>query len=82
MFKTRTYDILKYIGRIILPACGTLYGALAGIWNLPYGEAIVATISAVALFLNAILQIDSNKNYIEPPIDRPMDEDRCDEGVI
>ena len=56
----KTYDILAYIGRIVLPACATLYGTLAGIWNLPYGEAIVATISAIALFLNAVLKIQSD----------------------
>ncbi len=56
----KVYDILAYIGRIVLPACATLYGTLAGIWQLPYGEAIVATISAIALFLNALLKIQSN----------------------
>lgn len=56
----KTYDILKYIGRIALPALATLYGTLSGIWNLPYGEAIVATISALALFLNALLQVNYN----------------------
>lgn len=58
----KTYDVLAYIGRIVLPALATLYGTLAGIWNLPYGEAIVATISAVALFMNALLKI-SSRNY-------------------
>ena len=58
----KTYDILAYIGRIVLPACATLYGTLAGIWGLPYGEAIVATISALALFLNALLKVNS-KSY-------------------
>ena len=58
----KTYGILAYIRRIALPACATLYGTLAGIWNLPYGEAIVATISALALFLNALLKVNS-KSY-------------------
>ncbi len=64
MFKMSndTYDILKYIAQIVLPACGTLYGALAGIWGLPYGEQIVATIAAVDLFLGAVLHI-STDNY-------------------
>lgn len=60
----KTYDILAYIGRIVLPAIATLYGTLAGIWNLPYGEAIVATISAIALFMNALLKV-SSRNYTE-----------------
>ena len=34
----KVYDILKFIAQIVLPAIGTLYFALAGIWNLPYGE--------------------------------------------
>ena len=34
----KTYDILKFIAQIVLPAVGTLYFALAGIWNFPYGE--------------------------------------------
>ena len=29
------YDIIKWIALILLPAIGTLYFALAGIWDLP-----------------------------------------------
>lgn len=55
-----TYDFLKYVAQIVLPAAGTLYGALAGIWGLPYGEQIVATIAAVDLFLGAVLKISTD----------------------
>lgn len=55
-----TYDFLKYVAQIVLPACATLYGALAGIWGLPYGEQIVATIAAVDLFLGAVLKISTD----------------------
>ena len=58
----KVYDVLKFIAQIVLPAIAALYGTLAGIWGLPYGEAIVATISAVDVFLGAVLMIDS-KNY-------------------
>lgn len=57
-----TYDILKYIAQIILPAAGTLYFALAGIWGFPYGEQIVGTITAVDTFLGVCLGI-SSANY-------------------
>ena len=53
----KTYDILKYIAQIILPAIGTLYFALAGIWGFPYGEQIVGTIAAIDTFLGVILGI-------------------------
>lgn len=59
MLTNRAYDILKEVALIILPALGTLYFALAGIWGLPYGEQIVGTITAVDAFLGAILKLSS-----------------------
>lgn len=61
----KTYDILKYIAQIVLPALGALYAALSPLWGLPYAEAIVGTIAAVDTFLGALLQISSNKYYKE-----------------
>lgn len=55
----KTYDILKWIAQIFLPALGTLYFALAGIWDFPYAEAIVGTITAVDTFLGIILGIST-----------------------
>lgn len=56
----KTYDILKWIAMYLLPAAGTLYFALAGIWDLPYGEQVVGTISAVDTFLGVLLGLSSN----------------------
>lgn len=55
----KLYDILKYIAQIVLPALGTLYFALSSIWGLPYGEAVVGTITAVDAFLGALLGIST-----------------------
>jgi len=55
----KTYDILKKIAQYWLPALGTLYFTLAGIWGLPYGEEIVGTITALDTFLGVILGISS-----------------------
>lgn len=55
----KVYDILKWIAQILLPALGTLYFGLAKIWNLPYSEEIVGTITAVDLFLGALLGIST-----------------------
>lgn len=55
----KLYDILKWIALILLPALGTLYFALSGIWGLPYGEEIVGTITAIDTFLGALLGISS-----------------------
>lgn len=55
----KTYDILKFIAQIVLPAVGTFYFALASIWGLPYGEEIVGTITAVDALLGALLGIST-----------------------
>lgn len=58
----KTYDTLKWIAQILIPALGTLYFALAGIWGFPYGEQIVGTLTAIDTFLGIILGI-SSANY-------------------
>ena len=68
----KTYDVLKWIAQILLPALATLYFALAKIWNFPYQNEIVGTISAVDLFLGALLGI-STHNYNK-------DEEQLKEG--
>lgn len=55
----KVYDVLKWIAQYFLPAVGTLYFALAGIWGLPYGEQVVGTITAVDTFLGVLLGISS-----------------------
>lgn len=58
----KLYDVLKWIAMYLLPALGTFYFAIAGIWGLPYGEEIVGTLAAVDTFLGVILGI-SSANY-------------------
>lgn len=55
----KTFDTLKWIALIFLPALGTLYFALSSIWGLPYGEQIVGTITAIDTFLGALLGIST-----------------------
>lgn len=57
----KAYDVLKWVAMYLLPAIGTLYFALSGIWGLPYGEEIVGSITAVDTFLGVILGISSVK---------------------
>lgn len=58
----KTYDVLKFIAQIVLPAIATLYFALANIWALPLAEQVVGTISAIDVFLGTLLGI-STSNY-------------------
>lgn len=61
----KTYDILKYIAQVVIPAVGTLYFALAGIWGFPYGEQIVGTLTAIDTFLGVLLKLSSDNYYKE-----------------
>lgn len=61
MMSNKTYDILKWIAQIGLPALGALYFGLARIWGLPFAEEIVGTVSVVDTFLGALLGISSAK---------------------
>ena len=61
----KTYDTLKSVALIWLPAIAALYVGLAQVWGgnvFPYAEQIAGTIALVETFLGAVLQI-STRNY-------------------
>ena len=72
----KTYDILKFIATIVLPALGTLYFALAQIWGFPYGEEIIGTITAIVTFLATILKVSSVQYY---KAEEPFNPEALDE---
>jgi hypothetical protein len=55
----KLYDRLKFLAQVLLPALGTLYFALAGIWGFPAAEKVVGTIVAVDTFLGVLLHIST-----------------------
>lgn len=55
----RTFDILKWLITVFLPAVTALYLTLANIWGWEYSEAIGATLAAVITFGSTILGISS-----------------------
>ena len=59
MMNDKLYKILKHIAMIFLPALGTLYFALAGIWGFPYAEEVSKTIMAVCTLCGALLGIST-----------------------
>jgi hypothetical protein len=64
----RSYDILKNVVTLALPAAATLYVALAALWNLPHAEAVLGSITALATFLGVFLKIVSN-SYANQPVE-------------
>ncbi len=58
----QTYDILKYVALIALPALQVFWLTIGKIWDLSYTVEIGATIGAVALLLGTLLGV-STSNY-------------------
>lgn len=59
----KTYDILKWIALVVLPAIATLYSVVANIWGWSYSYEISATITAINTALGSILGISSVNYY-------------------
>lgn len=59
LLNNKTYDVLKFIALILLPASGAAYFTLSQIWGLPNGEQVVGTITVVDTFLGALLGVSS-----------------------
>lgn len=55
ILKNKTYDILKLIALVVLPAAGFI-SALSEIWGFPHGAEVAATLVALDTFLGALIQ--------------------------
>lgn len=73
IFSDKVYTALKWITMIALPALATLYFALAGIWDFPYGEEVVGTIAAITTCLGALIGISSFNYNEQLPNVKPTD---------
>ena len=58
----KTYDILKRVALIVVPALATFVNAVGILWGVPYTNEVTATITAFGVFLGAAIGV-SSKNY-------------------
>lgn len=58
----KTYDILKYVALLIMPAFATFVNGVGIVWGIPHTNEVTATITALGVFIGAALGI-SSKNY-------------------
>ena len=52
-----TYNILKWLALIALPAIATFWGVISKVWGIPYGSEIVTTITATATLIGTLIGI-------------------------
>lgn len=71
----KTYNFLKWFALIAIPASNTLILTLGKIWELPYYVQIAATVSAIGLFIAALIGASSATYYND------VDEEDWDEDV-
>ena len=53
------YDVLKWLSLVFFNAVGVLYKTLAAVWQLPYGEEVLTTCAAIALFIGALIGVST-----------------------
>ena len=52
-----TYNVLKWLALIALPAIATFWGVISKVWGIPYGSEIVTTITATATLIGTLIGI-------------------------
>ena len=72
----KVYDRLKVTALILTPVLAFL-ASLVNIWGLPYGEQIVATLTAIDTLIGAIVVASNNayNNKLQPPDDPELPEE-------
>ena len=64
----KVYDILKWVALIALDAVGLFYKTITTIWGLPMGDEILATCTALSVFIGALIGLSSaqyNKTSVQ-----------------
>ena len=59
----KIYNILKYVALIVLPALATLLLGLGELWGIAIMPKIAGTVTLLATFLGAILQVSTAKYW-------------------
>lgn len=58
LLSNRLYDALVFTAQILLPAIGSLYFALAGVWDFSNADTVVGTIVVIDTFLGGLLGLN------------------------
>lgn len=60
-FTNKTYDILKWIAQVALPALTTFYGVVGATLDIPYTQETLTIAIAFDTMLGALLGISAKK---------------------
>ncbi len=63
----KQYNVLKWVGLIVLPAIATLVKAVFPVWDLPYADAIATTCTALGVFVGTLIGV--SQANMKPELD-------------
>lgn len=69
----KTYDILKWIAMVAIPALTTFYGVIGATCNIPFTQEVLTIAVAFDTMLGTLLGISTN-NYNKSKINDEMTE--------
>ena len=76
--KNSTYDFLKWFALIAIPAFNIFVLTLGKIWELPYYVQIAATVSAIGVFIAALIGASSKQYWND--VDEEEEDGSVDES--
>lgn len=77
-----TFDFIRFLAETGITAIGAFYAALAEIWSLPYGKAVMASCLALSTLVGVFTEYQRNKHKKQTIFFEGMDGDDKDSTGI
>lgn len=65
LIPSRVYDILKWLGLIVLPALALFVGTVGPAWGWTHVDAIVITLNALGILAGALIGVSAIKQRLD-----------------
>lgn len=65
LIPSRVYDILKWLGLIVLPALAVFVNTVGPAWGWPHVDAIVTTLNALGILAGALIGVSAIKQHLD-----------------
>ncbi|MDG5953512.1 phage holin [Bifidobacterium longum] len=62
---SRVYDVLKWLGLIVLPALAVFVNTVGPAWGWPHVDAIVITLNALGILAGALIGVSAIKQRLD-----------------
>lgn len=65
LIPSRVYDILKWLGLIVLPALALFVSTVGPAWDWTHVDAIVTTLNALGILAGALIGVSAIKQHLD-----------------